>query len=143
MKFSIQKMLKINKIWFDGEWLYGLGDDGNTYRQSLLWYKALANATDAERQEYEISTIGIHWRKLDVDVSFESFAYDEAEPSEMQRFFLTHQEIDVGKFAEGVGINVYLLKNYINGFKKPSQEHEQQILQQIHQIGQKGFAASF
>ena len=61
--------MRINKIWFDGEWLYGLGDDGKTYRQSLLWYKELANASDEERREYEISTIGIHWRKLDVDVN--------------------------------------------------------------------------
>lgn len=47
-------MNKIEKIWFDGEWLYGQGDDGKTYRQSLLWYKNLLHASDAERQEYEI-----------------------------------------------------------------------------------------
>ena len=70
--------MKINKIWFEGEWLYGLGDDGKTYRQSLLWYKDLLMASEAERQEYEISTIGIHWRNLDVDVSYERFTYDEA-----------------------------------------------------------------
>lgn len=135
--------MKINKIWFDGEWLYGLGDDGKTYRQSLLWYKDLLKASDAQRQEYEISTIGIHWRKLDVDVSFESFAYDEAEPSEMQRFFLTHPEINVSQFALKAGINAGLLRNYINGFKKPSQEREAQILQQIHQLGQELAAVSF
>lgn len=41
----MKTMNKIEKIWFDGEWLYGLGDDGNTYRQSLLWYKNLLHAT--------------------------------------------------------------------------------------------------
>ena len=136
-------MKKINKIWFDGEWLYGLGDDGRTYRQSLLWYKDLANASEAERQEYEVSTIGIHWRKLDVDVSFESFSYDEAEPSEMQRFFLTHPEINVGRFAEKAGINAALLRNYINGFKKPSKEREQEILREIHQLGREFVAVTF
>lgn len=30
-------MNKIIKIWFDGEWLYGLGDDSKTYRQSLFY----------------------------------------------------------------------------------------------------------
>ena len=40
-------MNKIKKIWFDGEWLYGLGDDGKTYRQSLLWYKNLLHASEA------------------------------------------------------------------------------------------------
>lgn len=79
---------KIEKIWFNGEWLYGLGDDGRTYRQSLLWYKKLLHVTDEQRKEYEIRTIGIHWSKLDEDVSFDSFIYEEAEPSEFQRFVL-------------------------------------------------------
>ena len=127
--------MKINKIWFEGEWLYGLGDDGKTYRQSLLWYKDLLKASDAQRQEYEISTIGIHWRKLDVDVSFESFTYDEAEPSEMQRFFLTHPEINVAGFAARTGLNATLLRNYINGFKKLSLERESEILAAIRRLG--------
>ena len=129
-------MKRLGKIWFDGEWLYGLGDDGKTYRQSLLWYKELMNASAVDRQQYEISTIGIHWRKLDVDISFESFLYDEAEPSTMQRFFLTHPEINIAAFAEKIGINAALLRNYINGFKKPSAEREQFILDSIRQMGQ-------
>lgn len=52
--------MKINKIWFEEKWLYGFGDDGKTYRQSLLRYKDLLKAFDTEREEYEISTIGIH-----------------------------------------------------------------------------------
>lgn len=64
-------MNKIVKIWFEGEQLYGLGDDDKTYRQSLLWYKRLLSDNEAQRQEYEFSTIGIHWSKLDEDVSFE------------------------------------------------------------------------
>ena len=110
-------MNKIVKIWFEGEWLYGLGDDGNTYRQSLLWYKHLLHANDTQRQEYEFSTIGIHWSKLDEDVSFESFTYEEAEPSAFQRFFLEHPEINIAEFAKGIGLNPSLLRNYINGFK--------------------------
>ena len=128
-------MSRIEKIWFDEEWLYGLGDDGNTYRQSLLWYKSLMNATDEERQRYEISTTGIHWRNIDEDVSFESFLYEEAEPSALQRFFLTHPEINVSEFAKSIGLNPSLLRNYINGFKKPSKERERMILDRIHELG--------
>ena len=117
-------MNKIVKIWFDGECLYVLGDDGKTYRQSLLWYKNLMHATAEHRQEYEISTIGIHWSKLDEDVSFDSFTYEEAEPSAFQRFFLEHPEINVAEFAKGIGLNPSLLRNYINGFKKPSKERD-------------------
>lgn len=115
--------------------LYGLGDDGRTYRQSLLWYKTLLHATDEQRQEYEFSTIGIHWSKLDEDVSFDSFTYEEAEPSALQRFFLEHPEINVAEFAKGIGLNPSLLRNYINGFKKPSKEREKLILDRIHELG--------
>lgn len=127
--------MKINKIWFDDDFLYGIGDDGKTYRQSLLWYKHLQEATDEQRSQYTMSTVGIHWRDLDEDVSFESFEYDDAEPTKLQRFFLTHREINVSEFAKTIGINASLLRNYINGFKKPSAEREQMIFDGIRNIG--------
>ena len=127
--------MKINKIWFEGEWLYGLGDDGKTYRQSLLWYSHLRTASNQERNNYEISTIGIHWPKLDEDVSFESFLYEDAEPTRLQRFFLTHPEINVSGFAQKFGFNASLLRSYINGFKTPSSEREQEIWSCIEKIG--------
>lgn len=133
--------MTIKKIWFDGDYLYGEGDDGKTYRQSLLWHPRLKAASDDERSEYTLSTIGIHWRNLDEDVSFESFEYEDAEPSTLQRFFLTHKEINVAEFARRIGMNPTLLRNYINGFKKPSKEREQEILDHIHKLGEELSAA--
>ena len=133
--------MKIRKIWFDGDYLYGEGDDGKTYRQSLLWYSRLREASEQERSQYTLSTIGIHWRNLDEDVSFESFEYEDAEPSGLQRFFLTHKEINVAEFARRMGMNPTLLRNYINGFKKPSKEREQEILDHIHKLGEELAAA--
>lgn len=133
--------MKIKKIWFDGDYLYGEGDDGKTYRQSLLWYSRLREASELERSQYTLSTIGIHWRNLDEDVSFESFEYEDAEPSDLQRFFLTHKEINVAEFARRMGMNPTLLRNYINGFKKPSKEREQEILDHIHKLGEELAAA--
>lgn len=130
-----RKMKTISKIWFDGEWIYGLGDDGQTYRQSLLWYNHLFHASEQERNQYEFSTIGIHWPKLDEDISFESFEYADAEPSRMQRFFLTHPEINVSGFARKFGFNASLLRSYINGFKTPSPEKEQEILRCVNTLG--------
>ena len=135
--------MKIVKIWFSGEWLYGQGDDGRVYRQSLLWYKRLMKASPEERERYEISTIGIHWPALGEDVSFESFTYDEAEPSGMQRFFLTHPEINLAGFATRAGINATLLRNYVNGFKKPSPEREREILAALHRLGEELLSVSF
>ncbi len=139
----MDKELKITKIWFDGEYIYGLGEDGQTYRQSLLWYDRLLHATPEERENYTVSFTGFHWRDLDEDISFESFLYDEAEPSPMQRFFLAHKELNVAEFAKRIGINASLLRNYINGFKKPSREREVQIMQSVHQLSQEYAAAAF
>lgn len=113
-------MKPIKEIWFDERFLYGKDEDGKVYRQSLLWYDSLRKASDSHRCDYHIGFEGIHWPELDVDVSFDSFAYKDAEPTAFQEFFLTHKEINMAGFSEYVGINPTLLRNYINGFKHPS-----------------------
>ncbi len=134
--------MKIIKIWFDGDYIYGTDENGKTYRQSLLWYKNLRNASDEERAKYTFGLDGIHWHNLDEDISFESFEYEDAEPTKLQRFFLTHSEINVTEFARLINLNPSLLRNYINGFKKPSKEREDMILKQIHRIGKEYMAFS-
>ena len=135
--------MKIIKIWFDTDYIYGADESGNEYRQSLLWYPKLRSATDEQRAEYTFGMGGIHWRALDEDISFESFTYEDTEPTPMQRFFLTHKEINVAEFARSIGMNATLLRNYINGFKKPSAEREQAILNHIHELGKELIAAVF
>lgn len=135
--------MKITDVWFDADHIYGRDEAGKEYRQSLLWYPALLNADDEARSAFTTSPDGLHWRALDEDVSFESFLYDDAEPSALQRFFLTHKEINVAEFARSIGMNATLLRNYINGFKKPSKEREQSILAAIHRLGREMVAACF
>ncbi len=133
--------MKITKIWFDADYIYGKDENEKEYKQSLLWYPKLRAASDEERSQYVFGLGGIHWRNHDEYISFESFEYEDAEPSALQRFFLTHKEINVAEFARRVGINPTLLRNYINGFKKPSKEREQEILSAIHQLGEEMIAA--
>ena len=133
--------MKIVELWFDADYIYGKDEEGCQYKQSLLWYPKLKEATDEERAKYSFGLSGIHWRNLDEDVSFESFEYDDAEPSAVQRFFLTHKEINVAEFARSLGINPTLLRNYINGFKKPSKEREEAIIAHIHKLGKEMMAA--
>jgi len=133
--------MKIKEIWFDGEHIYGRDEEGKDYRQSLLWYPKLRMANDEQRNKYTLGLTGIHWRNLDEDISFESFEYEDAEPSALQRFFLTHKEINVAEFARSMGMNPTLLRNYINGFKKPSKEREQEIMDHIHKLGEEMVAA--
>ena len=98
-------------------------------------------ATDDERHNCEVSTIGLHWHELDEDISFESF--DDPEPTPLQRFFLTHRELKVTEFAKRAGINQNLLFDYINGFKRPSRERELYILERIHALGNSYLSANF
>ena len=133
--------MKIRDIWFDADYIYGRDEEGNEHRQSLLWYPGLRQANDEARRKYTFGFDGIHWRELDEDISFESFGYEDAEPSGLQRFFLTHKEINVAEFARRMGMNPTLLRNYINGFKNPSKEREQEILDHIHKLGEELAAA--
>lgn len=127
--------MKLGKLSFDNGFIYAQDETGRTYKQSLLWYPALLSATDEQRQNYTVGFGGFHWRNLDEDISFESFTYEDAVPSTFQEFFLVHKEINVSEFAKRIGINPTLMRNYINGFKKPSKKREQQIINAIHEIG--------
>lgn len=135
--------MKIIKLRFDDTHVYGTDENGKEYGQSLLWYPALKSASEAQRAAYTIGLDGIHWRALDVDISFESFEYEDREPTPLQRFFLTHKEINVGEFARSAGLNATLLRNYINGFKHPSKEREATILAHIHRLGKEMVATTF
>ena len=135
--------MKITRIWFDADYIYGVDENGNEYRQSLLWYPGLRSATEKERMDYRFGFRGIHWRGLDEDISFDSFADEDADPTALQRFFLTHKEIKLSEFAKMIGIDATLLRNYINGFKKPSKEREQVILRGIHALADEYAAAAF
>lgn len=127
--------MKIKEIWFDKDYIHGMDEKGIRHRQSLLWYPKLKDASDKERASYKFGFDGIHWRNLDEDISFESFEYEDAEPSVLQKFFLVHKELNISEFSKLIGINASLLRNYINGFKKPSKEREKLILEQIHKLG--------
>lgn len=128
-------MIKITKIYLSENHIIGITDTGEELKQSLLWYPLLMSAPDEVRNDYTFGTEGIFWNKVDVQVSFESFLYPDAEPSSMQRFFLTHPEINVSGFAKKIGLNPSLLRSYINGFKTPSPNREQEILDRIHELG--------
>lgn len=44
--------MKITKIWFDADYICGKDENGKEYKQSLLWYQKLRDASDEERSKY-------------------------------------------------------------------------------------------
>ena len=125
----------ITKIWFENDRIYGLTDDGRTLWQSLLYYKRLMNASEEQRNNYEMDDEGIHWEEIDEDVSFESFEYDNPEPVGISKFFLSHPEINASAIARRLGIHQSLFACYINGTKKPSKEREELIMNEVRALG--------
>jgi uncharacterized protein DUF2442 len=43
--------------------------DGRTLGVPLAWFPRLLRATPVERQQVEISRLGLHWEALDEDIS--------------------------------------------------------------------------
>jgi len=127
--------MKITKVWFADNRMYGRTDDDRTLWQSLLYYKRLLYATEEERNNYEINAFGIRWENLDEDVSFESFEYDDPEPTGLSRTLLSHPELNMSAIARRLGIQQSLLAAYANGTKKPSAKRKQVILEEIRHIG--------
>jgi hypothetical protein len=61
------------KIWFDTVNIYLKSNQGNMAYLPLEDYKPLLNATNEERNQYEFSPFGIHWKRLDEDLCFDGF----------------------------------------------------------------------
>ena len=55
--------MRITEIWFDADYIYGKDEEGIEYKQSLLWYPKLRQASDEERSKYTFGFDGIHWTK--------------------------------------------------------------------------------
>ena len=127
--------MKAKRVWFDGERIYIETDDGRTLWQSVLYYQRLKNATEEQRNDYELGHFGIHWEEIDEDISYESFEYENPEPVGISRIFLTHPELNASAVTRRLGIQQSLLAQYIRGLKKPSAERERKILETIREIG--------
>ena len=127
--------MKLTKIWFEGDRIYGLTDKGESVWQSLLWYRKLRAASEAQRNDYEMDDEGIHWYHLDEDISFESFGYDGREPQGIALVFLSHPELNAAAVAGRLNISQSLMAQYISGLKKPSKEREALILSELKSIG--------
>lgn len=125
--------MRIEKIWFDGDRIYALFDDGRTLWQSLLYYRNLMNAEN--RDDYVIEDDGVHWYGLDEDISNESFEYEDPEPKGLSRILLSHPELNLSAIARRMGLQQSLLAAYSSGMKRPSKAREHQIISEFHKIG--------
>jgi hypothetical protein len=73
-------MKTVNKLWFDNERVYIETIDGEVRSQHMLFFPRLQEATNKERSQWTESHFGIHWKRIDEDISFESFCWDDKDP---------------------------------------------------------------
>jgi len=127
--------MKIDKLWYANEKIFIVTDTGKELWQSLLWYPRLKQATDEQRNRYEIDDEGIRWDDIDEDISLESFFYDNPEPVGISLIFRKHPELNAAAVSRRMGMKQSLLAAYISGRKKPSTEREKEIMNTVREIG--------
>ena len=67
------KVIEIEKLWFEDEKICILTKDNRQGSHPLQWFPRLENATEKERNDFELSAFGIHWPQIDEDLSYEGF----------------------------------------------------------------------
>lgn len=65
--------IEVKKVWFQDDSIFVQIVSGEERSHPLKWFPRLFNASDDEREDFELSHFGIHWNKLDEDLSFEGF----------------------------------------------------------------------
>ena len=75
MQLSEQNIMeiKIKKVWFQDDNIFIQTTSGEERSHPLKWFPRLLKASKDEREMFEFSHCGIHWEKLDEDLSFEGF----------------------------------------------------------------------
>jgi len=76
--------MTVDKIWFDEDNIYLKTKDGREKCMPLSWFPRLEKANIEDRENYTLSPFGIHWQKLDEDLSFEGFFRFDKEKTNIQ-----------------------------------------------------------
>ena len=128
-------MIQVEKIWLTDTAVWIRTTDGKEAGERFSEYPRLKFATQAQRENYEISTLGIHWPEINEDLSFDGFFRTKHE-NVLYRLFLSHPELNVSAIARRIGVSQSLLAQYISGTKRPSAKRVEKIISEIHKIGQ-------
>ena len=68
------------EVWLDKENIYVRNSEGQTASKPISRFKRLMQAIEEQRNAFELSSCGIHWYDLDVDLEFESFFHPQKLP---------------------------------------------------------------
>ncbi|MDR0994930.1 MAG: DUF2442 domain-containing protein [Tannerella sp.] len=73
-------METIKGLWFEDGRIFIETAQGKVLSQSMKFFPRLSKANEVQRSEWSASPFGLHWEKLDEDISFESFTWSDNDP---------------------------------------------------------------
>lgn len=138
-------MEAIKDVWFDNNRIYIKLEDGMTYNRPLEAFPTLMEATDDQRNAYEINHFGdaIRWRQLDEDIHVSSFL-ETSEPcrdNNVAQIFQQFPWLNITEVARMMNIHKSVLLSYIYGMKEPSTERMKMLRETLHLMGAKMMSA--
>ena len=136
----------IEKVWFEGDSVHLRTKDGQEKSMPISWFPRLNDASDAERDNFEMRTWGLHWPHLNEDLSYNGFfTYNKDEiidnRTEVQVLLARFPVINISKLAVTVGISPTLMRHYACGVKVPSAKRLQKIKEALHKLGRELLSA--
>ena len=131
---------KIKDIWFDGGRIFMRDTEGAVYTRPLEAFPLLMEASEEQREIFEIDPQGdaVRWPEIDEDVHVSSFL-EQKEPNEdneIAQIFHRFPQLNVSEVARQMGINKSLLSKYIYGIKTPSEHRRLEIKHALHTLGE-------
>lgn len=138
-------MEAIKEVWFDNNRIYIRLADGVAYNRPLEAFPTLMEATNEDRNAYEINRFGdaIRWRELDEDIHVSSFL-ETNEPcfdNNVAEIFKKFPWLNVSEVARMLNVHKSVLLSYIYGMKKPSAERMESLKETLHFMGAKMMSA--
>lgn len=134
-------MEAIKDVWFNNNRIYIRLTDGAVYNRPLEAFPTLMEASDAERNAFEINRFGdaLRWKSLDEDIHVSSF-FETTEPCRDNKVAAIFQQfpwLNIAEVARVLKVHKSVLLSYIYGMKEPSEERMKLLKDTLHLMGAK------
>lgn len=135
----------IKEVWFDNNRIFVRLDGDIVYNRPLEAFPTLLEASDEEREKYEINKYGdaLRWRTLDEDIHVSSFK-ETKEPNtdnEVARILRKFPWLNYAALAKAMNVHKSLLLRYFYGMVEPSAERMSLLKDTLHIMGKEMLSA--
>ena len=114
----------IARLWFESGRIWIETASGAVHSQPLEAFPTLKDATEAQREDYYLwqHNQSIRWENIDEDIHITNFYEEETADydNEVNRLLSKFPWLDLGVFADSVGMHKSKLDRYRYGIWKPS-----------------------